>query len=146
MPNQLTVLDDHAGLAAELAQRLESADVIFERHGIEDEDANALLTNPQFQSMLKQARLAWDAVNNASERVRLKAVVALEEMLPKMYGRAVDPDTPVAAANDTFKIFKGLAGMDSKEPAEGGSRFSVVINLPGKTPMAIEAERVEEDA
>ena len=132
-------LDSLASLAADLARQLEPADAIFKRYRMDDAVADELMANPAFIEMVKQAHHAWKDVSNASERVRLKAVIALEEMLPKMYRRAVDPDTPVGAANDTFKTFKALAGMDAKEAADVGGRFSVTINLPGKAPATIEA-------
>lgn len=129
-------------LALELVSGLSQPSEVFSRHGYSAADAAKMLNNPQFKQMLREAKSAWNADMNAEERIRLKARLALEEMLPAHYDLATNPDTPAAARNEAVKTFERLSGMAAKEQAGaagGGDRFVVNINLGENKSVTIDA-------
>jgi len=129
-----------AALAMELVAGMTEPADIFSRWGYTADDACKMLRNPAFQQLLKEAKATWGADTNAEERIRLKARLALEELLPAHYELAVSQDTPAPARNEAVKTFERLSGMaaaqkDGSVPGMG-ERFIVNINLglPGAAP------------
>lgn len=117
-------------LAMEIASGLTKASEVFARRGYTKNEIGIILNDPQFRSMLREAKANWDAADNAEERIRLKAKLALEELLFPHFVLAKSPDTPAAARNEAVKTFERLSGLARTEQAGvGGSQFSITINL-----------------
>lgn len=132
-----------SSLAMELAQQLSSPREIFERAGLSEEDARTLLKSPDFQAMVKAARAEWNGVGNIPERIRLKAQMALEELMLPQYQMARDPRTPATARNEAFKSFERLAQTGKDDLAGGtGPQFVLSINL-GEVKKSIEGATIE---
>lgn len=139
-----------AALAMEIASGLSKPSEIFSRHGYSPEDAARMLQNPAFQSMLREAKSTWNSDANAEERIRMKARLALEEILPSHYVLAVSPGTPPATRNEVVKTFERLSGMAATRENGGGSatgeRFIVNINLgEAKPTVTIDAPVLAEE-
>lgn len=137
--DMLVPSDLSASLAAELALNLHPPKEIFARHGFSETQAKHLVMNPVFQKMLAEAKAAWGSASNTEGRIRKKASVALEEMMPHMFAMGINPDTGAAGRNEVFKSFKSLSGMDKQEQVSGGSGFQLTINI-GDTPKEIVVE------
>lgn len=121
-------------LALELAQRLSPPADVFRRAGLNDADAMALLRSPEFTAMVKAAKAEWDGVGNIPERIRLKAQMALEELMLPQFQMARDSRTPATARNEAFKSFERLAGTSQAlelNPGPNSPRFILNINLGG---------------
>ena len=118
-------------LAAELASGLLPPQEVFDRYGINEDEARTMLKAPEFRAMVKQAKQDWEAADNAEKRIRVKARMALEELLPSQFRLAMDEGNTPAGRNEAVKIIKNLAGMDRTEGEGGGTgeRFVVNINL-----------------
>lgn len=142
-PGASDYLQLSATLAMELASGLTPASEIFSRRGISEAEARAMLTNPAFQRMLKEAKANWDSPLNAEERIRLKAKLALEELLEPHFHMARDPDVAPPARTEAVKTFERLSGLVSKEGAagggNGGERFVININLGDDKHVTIDA-------
>jgi len=126
-----------AALAMELASGLSPASEIFARWGHTPEEARAILSNPTFQQMLKEAKGNWDSDSNVEERIRMKARLALEELLEPHFKMAKSVDTPPPSRIEAMKTFERLSGMSAKEKDSGftpGERFIVNINLGSDIP------------
>jgi len=138
-----------AVLAMELASGLTPPSEIFSRHGFTDAEAKAMLMNPAFQRMLKEAKANWDSPMNAEERIRLKAKLALEELLIPHFQMAQNPDVPPPARTEALKTFERLSGMVSKEGAasggQGGERFVVNINLGEDKRITFDAPSLQQE-
>lgn len=129
-PDYLTLT---SSLAMELAQGLSTPTEVFERCGIGHADAIILLRSPDFQAMIKAAKAEWAGVGNIPERIRLKAQMALEELMLPQFQLARDPKTPAGARVDAFKSFERLAGTQNGDAeAAAGPRFILNINLGDK--------------
>lgn len=146
-PEPIQLRDLSPVLALELASGLTPPEDVFARHGIGRAEAVQLLKNDIFKKMIRQAKADWDSHENAEERIRLKARLALEELLPDHFSMAISHSTPPPARNEATKILKSLAGMDRKDGFEGtggtGERFTVTINL-GERPMTIDGGTVHD--
>jgi hypothetical protein len=121
-------------LAMELAQGLSPPKEVFARNEITEADAITLLKSPDFQAMVKAAKNEWAGVGNIPERIRLKAQMALEELMLPQFQMARDPRTPATARNDAFKSFERLAGTQNADmDVAAGPKFVLNINLGPKT-------------
>ena len=134
-------------LAAEMAAHLRPAKDVLAAHSITPEQFKAIAATPQFRTIYAEAKRLWHEDTNTSERVRAKALLALEEMLVPLVAVVHDAESSPAVVLDGIRTTAKLAGMDSRGPAESdsASRFSVTINLPGQNPRTIEAEAVNEE-
>jgi hypothetical protein len=137
-----------ARLAAEIAANLRPAADILATHGLSVDQFKLIAATPQFRSIFAEAKRLWHEDVNASERVRQKALLALEEMLVPLVGIVHDTESSASAKLEGIKVTTKLAGMEKQpgDAAGAGSGFSVTINLPGQPPATItaEAERIEE--
>jgi len=117
-------------LAMEIASGLTKPSEVFSRRGFTKEQVGIILNDLQFRSILREAKANWDSADNAEERIKIKAKLALEELLYPHFILAKSPDTPAAARNEAVKTFERLSGL-SKPDAAGtsGERFSITINL-----------------
>lgn len=124
-------------LAMELASQLTEPSEIFERHGISEEDSVKLLGNEAFQRMVKEAKTEWDSDSNIKDRIRLKAQMALEELLLPTFVLAKDPRVPPPSRTDAVKLFERLSSVtQSAEDFSGaGPKFILNISLGGNTPV-----------
>ncbi len=128
----VTHQDISGSLVTELAMQIEAPMEVFARHGYSKEQAAELLASEHFQTALKSAHEEWRAAANTEERIRLKSLIALEEMLPHQYAMGIDPDVSPAVRNETAKFFRQTAGMDRREyDGGGGGGFSITMNFGG---------------
>jgi hypothetical protein len=118
-----------SSLAMELAAGLSEPTDIFERHNINEHDAVALLSNVAFQNMLKEAKAEWNADTNITDRIRLKAQMALEELLLPTFNLAQDPRVPPPSRTDAVKLFERLSGVTKLDTDAGGGGPKFVLNI-----------------
>ncbi len=140
-------LDITSALAMELASQLTPAAEVFKRHHISPEDAKKLLSDETFRRMVKDARSEWAADKNIADRIKLKAQMALEELLMPTYTMAIDPKIPPAARHDATKLFERLSGIGKGEGGDsnGGPRFVLSINVGKDGPREIQGTVLEQD-
>lgn len=140
-----TAVDFTATIAAELAAQIHEPAAIFEKFGLNEEESKALLTTPRFQALVKQAHAEWRALDNTEKRVRYKALIAVEELMPTLFSLVADKDNPAASRNETFKSFMKLAALDRTDiEAQKGQQFSITINLPKAPPTQISGTTILE--
>ena len=136
-------------LAMELASQLSSPSEVFARHGITDDDAKILLADPQFQHMLKEAQREWSTDMNVAERIRMKAALALEELLLPTFAMAKDNRVPPPVRHDATKTFERLSGVSKASEDSGGGtgpKFVLSINVGGNVdPKEITGEVIAQD-
>jgi len=136
-----------ASLAYELASDLIPPADIIERYRISAEDLRVLFKKEHFRNLLREYKLEWASPKNAKERVRVKAMLAVEDGLVDLYNIFKDGGLTAAARMEAYKQLTVLADAAPKKdaPAEGG-RVSITINLGDKNKPIIDAvvEHVEE--
>ena len=123
-------------LACDLAQDLYSLDEIVERHNLDRESIERLLSSKTFKAMVTAARQEWESPGNAKQRAQLKAQLAVEEAIPEMFNIVRDEKSPDPARVAAFAQLKEV-GKFERQPADagggGGPGFSVIINLGEKS-------------
>ena len=127
----LTAATPVAQLALELATGLYPAPTVFAHHGFDKAGALALLNDAQFRTMIGEYKKLWNSPMNATERVRLKSAVAVEDGLSELHRTFHDVTLPAAARMEAFKQLVSLSDMAPKPNATAtGERFHLTINLP----------------
>jgi hypothetical protein len=120
-----------AQLALELATGLYPAADIFKAHGISGTDAKLMLADPQFRAMVGDYRKLWNSPLNATERVRIKSAVMVEDGLLELHAIFHDVTLAPQARLDAFKQAVVLSDMAPRQNAvQAGERFTLTINLP----------------
>jgi hypothetical protein len=134
-------------LAMELASQLTSPTEVFARHGFSEDDAKLILADPTFRNMIKEAKAEWGAEQNTAERIKLKAQMALEELLLPTFTMAKDPRVPPPARMDASKMFERLSGVSKETEGNGGGgpKFVLNINVGSDGPKEIVGEVIEQD-
>lgn len=120
-----------AALAMELASELSAPAEVFQRHGIGQDEIPVILNDPTFRRMVKEAQAEWKSEQNVPERIRLKAQMALEELLLPTFAMAKDPKMPPPSRTDAVKLFERLSGVakSNGDSGEQGAKFALTINL-----------------
>lgn len=125
-------------LAQEIAAGLTDIGDILERHSVTREEFLALAKTQAFRSMVAEAKSLWHADGNAKERIKAKALVAVEVNLPLLHRLANDEDLNPTARIEAVKELKALGGLNAKEEgaAAGGSGFNITITVGGEDVLA----------
>lgn len=130
-------------LAIDLVAKLEPVDQVCEKHGITQDELKLHLIHPSFAQRIADAKKLWFSPSNVSERIKIKAGMALEDMLPTLVTIAADGSIAAPARVDALRQLAKFAGVDAPENAGGGGGpgFSITINLGEQAgPKVIEGE------
>lgn len=117
-------------------------DEILNSHEISTDRFEIIKANARFQALLRQQVEEWNSALNTGERVKLKALSAIEEAMPEFYARMHDPKETLPAKVKVLEAFSGLAGLGKNGQAAqggGGEKFSVTINLGADKQLTISA-------
>lgn len=135
--SELTLLK----LSREIARDIHDIETILNRFGISAELFADISKLPRFQSLLQSELEAWNTASNTSERVKIKSLSFVEELLPEMYARAHDPREPLSAKVELLKTIGkfGGVGVTSFEGAIG-EKLSVTINLGADSQLKFEKD------
>lgn len=138
-----------ARLAYELAAKLRPAKDVFDQFGVSPAEAKALMANPQFQALYKEARAIWNSTDGTKSRIRAKAAMLVEDSLIEMYRMVHSVDTAPPAKIDAFKQIVAVADMaPKKEGGVEGPAFSITLNLGGEIPsqtLTLETAEIVDD-
>lgn len=118
-------------LAREIAMDLRDLPQILEHHCITHSQFEVLKRNPYFCRLLEAEIEAWNSATNTSQRVRLKASAMMEEMLPELYKRLINPK------EDLLKVVKGAElvtklgslGHEEAKDSDPSNRVVITINM-----------------
>lgn len=118
-------------LAREIAMEMRDLDEILAMHAVTKEAFEKLKTNPRFIAVLSSEITAWSTATNTDQRVKFKAGSMLEEFLPELYARLLDPKENLMAKVKGAELVTKLAGLgvaDAKvnDPSD---RVTITINL-----------------
>lgn len=118
-------------LAREIAMDLHPLEKILEVHAVSKEDFERLKVTPYFCRLLGAEIGAWQTAGNTQERVKLKAGAMIEEFLPGLYARMIDPKEDLMKAVKAAELATKLAGLGVSEARtiDPNDRISITINL-----------------
>lgn len=136
-------------LASALAQRLDTLEEILTRFRISEEDLHKLLDNPTFQDMMREANVLWSSAPSTPERIKIKAQLATEDLIPELYAAAANNQNAVGARIDAAKLLYEMTGAKKAETGGGAGgittpqdKFTLILNI-GDRPVTIETQAVE---
>lgn len=137
-------------LAAALARRLDTLEEILKRFNLTEEQLGKLLDNPSFQDMMREANIQWSAAPSTPERIRIKAQLATEELIPEIYAVAANGQNPLGPRLDAAKLLYEITGNRQAQAAAAAAgapsgvqdKFTLILNI-GPTPVTIEAKTIE---
>lgn len=125
-------------LVAEVAANIEPVETILERYDISASEYAELQALPSFQAAVLEAQREFSAIANTPSRVRLKAQLITELLLPAMHEIASSNATPSAARVSAFSAVRSLTGLEKPETPVAQQKFSLTINLGDKGPLTLE--------
>lgn len=133
---------DIVKLAREIAMDLRPLDVILEMHQVKRDEFERLKVNPYFVRVLSAEKEAWEAATNTHQRVSLKSAAMVEEFLPVLWSRMVQPK------EDLLKVVKGiehiskLAGMGKEKEgtSDGADKVVITINMGADAKLQLTRE------
>jgi uncharacterized protein (UPF0147 family) len=118
-------------LANELAVNHFPIEHTLKTLNIDDSTWDHIQRLPRFQQLLRTAIEDWHSAANTHERLKLRAASVVEESLPEMHARSFDPNEPLNAKVEVWKLLAriGNVGVTGTNMEGGGERFSITINL-----------------
>lgn len=135
--SELTLLK----LSREIAKDIHPIETILERFGISLELWDEITKLPRFASFLQSEKEAWDGASNTPERVKIKSLSFVEELLPEMYERAHDPREPLSSKVELLKTIGRFGGVGASEGGGAvGEKLSVTINLGADSQLTFEKD------
>lgn len=131
-------------LAFELALRIDPPEEVFNRYGVDAEQAVTLLANPTFAKVLKAYA---DDVREHGLSFRNKARIQAEDLLVHSYEIATDAEQPASVRAELIKWTAKMADLEPKpkETAATGNGFNLQIVFSGEAktePLTIQGERL----
>jgi hypothetical protein len=144
-----------ARLAYELAANLMTPSEVFQRFGLNKQQARAILANPQFRTLYAEAKVVWNSAESTKDRIRAKAGMMVEDSLLALWQILHDGEVAPPSRLAAFKEIVQVANLGppraSEGPGESGPRFTLTINIPGSPgheakSVTIDAETAETDS
>ncbi len=106
---------------------------------INPNEYQTILKLDRFQRLLEDAAATWGSALNTAERIKVKALSALEDWLVELHASLHDKKEPLSSRVEGGKLLKSLAGLDKNnlDVMGGGERFSLTINIGDGAPKTI---------
>lgn len=130
---------DIVKLAREIAMDLRELPQILEHHCIDPKRFEEIKRNPYFTRVLAAEVEAWESAVNTGERVRIKAAAAVEEWLPELYKRIVNPKEDLLKAVKGGELMVKMAGLNAEDSKAGNPSDKVVITINMGTDNKLQA-------
>lgn len=112
-------------------------------HRISADGWEEMSKSPAFQALLAEELLQWGGAPNAAERVRIKSLAIIEELLPDMYATVTDKDETLSGRVELFKTLAKMANVGAPEEAGGGGpRVNISITV-GNTEVTKSANVID---
>lgn len=132
-------------VAMEMATDLYTPKEVLDKYQLTTKQFKVFSKTAQFKQFFTEARAAWHATDNSTERIKAKGNMLVEDLMIDLYTRAKDSGTPHEAMVKLVKQIVDLSNVaPKKEVAQPtGDRF--VINMDfgaSATPQTMAAEVV----
>lgn len=135
--SELTLLK----LSREIAKNIQPLETILELHGVDAALWDRVSKLPRFQALLQSQNELWNSASNTPERVKVKSLSFIEEVLPELYERAHDPREPLSSKVELVKTIGRFAGVGAAENGgSAGEKLSVTINLGADSQLTFEKD------
>ena len=131
-----------AALAAELGANLLPLPEILRRFDLDGPTLKVLLKDQQFRMMIKDFKREWNSPMSAKDRIKLKALLMVEDNLLELHKIFNNIDLNPTARMDAFKMMTELSDAKPKKEAIESAKFNLTLNLGphAAQPFEISAE------
>jgi len=127
---------DISRLAREIARDLRPLELTLEKLGVDAEQFDRIKDNPIFQTRMVEEASLWAAStkSNMRERVAIKAVAAVEELMVDAIQIIQNPDIPGAARVQALQFLAklGQLGENAMTQDDGSGRVTINILIGGQ--------------
>jgi hypothetical protein len=139
LPSKFNVDQLFLQLAREIAMEIQPLDQILKNNNVTPAVWERIRTNTRFNQLLASNVEAWGSSLNTAERVRVKSLAMIEEVLPEFYVRMTDQKENLNHKVEALKTVAKFAGVGEKAgDGTPGERFTVTINLGADQQLKIE--------
>jgi hypothetical protein len=138
-PTHRELIDDQQQITrfvSDYAQGFYEVEEICERYGFANRAVlfHFVRSNVAVGRLINQHKTAYESEDNVERRVRLKAGLAAERLIPAIAQLVMQADTPVGQKIDCFHKLLRAAGTDGPPPAplradQGGGGPSFTLNF-----------------
>lgn len=126
-------------LAREIAMDIMPIDAILKSSNVTDAQWERIREHPRFIQLLISNQEQWASSLNTAERVRVKSLAMVEEILPEFYERMFDRKESLTSKTEVLRTVAKFAGLGDKAAgANEGERFTVTINMGADQQVKIE--------
>lgn len=134
-----------ARLAWELVANISPLGDIMRRHGLSFDDYDEKKRDPIFKAAVQELTRHWNSDLSVTQRIQLKAALLTEDSLLDIYAMVKDKEVGVGNRLEAFGALAkaGEVGTTKKDVGAGAPTVKVVINVPGKTGVTVDATPVE---
>jgi len=119
-------------LARDIAWDIYPLETVLGNYNVTQEEWQAIKEMPRFQRYLENEIATWANADNTAERVKIKSQALIEDYLPEIYERMIDPTENLPAKVEAAKFIGKLAGLGNERSAgdvSTGEKVSITINL-----------------
>jgi hypothetical protein len=140
-----------AKLAREIAMDVQPLDKLLTINEIDLETWDKIQADTNFQSMLRDMVVEWNAASNARARIRVKSQTAIEMLIDTLIAEVFTGDAPLTQKVDAVRQIARLGELEAKEIGGGaaGDRVTITINMgdlpTSPPPIIIDALPNKED-
>lgn len=129
-------------VARELAMDLRPIDDVLASLGMTREELDAMASSRSFKAMVEEIATRFHAAENTEARSKLKAQLAVEELITRFAIDALNPSLPLVQRVEAGKWLLSVARDGTERSnATTADGFRVTINI-GKDPVVIESQPV----
>jgi hypothetical protein len=129
-------------LARDVVMNIHDLHVVLSRYQLTQSQYDLYVAaNPFFRKIADQFRIEWEGVASTSQRMKIKAQVALEENMSTLAARMGNKDEDLGKATETAKLFARIAGVEAGDKFAGtGEKIVIEINLGADEKIKFEKE------
>ena len=123
-----------AALARELVMNIKNRQEILAAYELTEAELQAVEGLDYFKRASEQIAIEWNKVLSTPTRVKLISLAMLEDGMPTLGGRMIDPKEQLTSAVEAAKFLARVAGLGSDEQQGAGAsadKFIIQINMGG---------------
>jgi hypothetical protein len=115
-------------LARELAMGIKELHDILAAHSLTHAQYERIRESTIFNRLLETEIAQWSSARNTPERVRIEAAATFEQILPKLYTRAINPLESLDHVGKVASLIAKVAGIDQSDKAPDATE-KFIINI-----------------
>lgn len=123
------------GLVRDLARDIDPTEKILERYKLTRKEYDEIANTRAFKTEMQLASIEWGSIGNTQERVKLKAAIVIEDVLPDMAGMLRDKKESLHARARLFAELAKVGALgQAPMPTEASKQvFRLEIDLSDGT-------------